>query len=181
VSYGFVTGAIDSRELRNNTIRTQDIRNNDIRGVDIRNSAVQGRDVASNTLTGSDINEARLLNVNAKTLDGVGLRGLVPADATSFAPIPLGTGWSGVPGEQAPQFDVDPLGYVHLQGAAQGVLPDVALLPLGARPSFNGYFMATEASGTGAVKVTIEPDGDVKVDAAATEVALDGITFKAGG
>ncbi|MGZ5338327.1 MAG: hypothetical protein ACXWEE_01820 [Thermoleophilaceae bacterium] len=70
VSYGVATGFIDSREiknnqvrssdLRNNTIRTFDIRNNEVRGFDIRNSSVQGRDVALNTLTGADVSEQDL-------------------------------------------------------------------------------------------------------------------------
>ena len=70
VSYGLATGSIDSREiknnqvrsvdLRNNDIRTRDLRNNEVRGRDIRNSTVQGGDVALNTLTGDDINESRL-------------------------------------------------------------------------------------------------------------------------
>jgi hypothetical protein len=70
VSYGFATGSINSREiknndvrsrdLRNNQIRTFDLRNNEIRGIDVRNSTVQGRDVALNTLGGDDINESRL-------------------------------------------------------------------------------------------------------------------------
>jgi len=70
VSYGVATGFIDSRELknnqvrsvdlRNNDVRTRDLRNNEVRGLDIRNSTVQGADVALNTLTGDDINESRL-------------------------------------------------------------------------------------------------------------------------
>ena len=70
VSYGVATGFIDSRELknnqvrsvdlRNNDVRTRDLRNNEVRGRDIRNSTVQGTDVALNTLTGDDINESRL-------------------------------------------------------------------------------------------------------------------------
>jgi len=69
VSYGVATGFIDSREIRNNTVRsadvrnnslrTFDIRNNEIRGFDIRNSSVQGRDLAFNTVTGADIAEDR--------------------------------------------------------------------------------------------------------------------------
>ena len=69
-SYGVATGFIDSRELKNNTIRSKDvrnnplrtfdIRNNEIRGFDIRNSSVRGRDVALNTLTGADISEQDL-------------------------------------------------------------------------------------------------------------------------
>jgi hypothetical protein len=77
VSYGVATGFIDSREiknnqvrssdLRNNSIRTFDIRNNEVRGFDIRNSSVQGRDVALNTLTGADISEQDLEKVPSAT------------------------------------------------------------------------------------------------------------------
>jgi hypothetical protein len=94
VSYGVATGFIDSRELknntirskdvRNNTLRTFDIRNNEVRGFDIRNSTVQGRDVAFNTLTGQDISEESLAKVpsagtadtatSAGSVGGVGLR-----------------------------------------------------------------------------------------------------------
>ncbi len=73
VSYGVATGYIDSREIRNNTvrsadlrnndIRTKDIRNNEIRGLDIRNSTIQGRDVALATITGEDIKESTLSQV----------------------------------------------------------------------------------------------------------------------
>src|SRR4051812_6096666 len=70
VSYGVATGAIDSREIKNNTVRTKDIRNNDVRGKDIRNSTItgadiktgtiKGTDIGSNSLTGSDILESSL-------------------------------------------------------------------------------------------------------------------------
>jgi hypothetical protein len=73
VSYGFATGTIDSREIknndvrsldiRNNEIRTRDIRNNEVRGIDIRNSTVQGRDIALNTVTGEDVKEDTLQQV----------------------------------------------------------------------------------------------------------------------
>jgi hypothetical protein len=70
VSYGVATGFIDSREiknnevrtgdLRNNDIRTRDLRNNEVRGRDIRNSTVQGRDIALNTVRGVDVREDSL-------------------------------------------------------------------------------------------------------------------------
>src|SRR4051794_1269025 len=73
VSYGVATGFIDSREiknneirsidLRNNQIRTRDLRNNEVRGIDIRNSTVQGRDIALNTVTGEDVKEDTLQKV----------------------------------------------------------------------------------------------------------------------
>jgi hypothetical protein len=77
VSYGVATGSIDSREIKNNTVRTRDLRNNDIRtrdlrnnevrGLDIRNSTVRGRDVALNTLTGDDVDESELGKVPSAT------------------------------------------------------------------------------------------------------------------
>jgi hypothetical protein len=88
VSYGVATGFIDSRELkdntirsrdvRNNTLRTFDIRNNEVRGFDIRNSSVQGRDVAFDTLTGDDISENDLGKVpTAGTADTATTAGTV--------------------------------------------------------------------------------------------------------
>ena len=89
VSYGVATGFIDSREIknnevrsidiRNNEIRTRDLRNNEVRGIDIRNSTVQGRDIALNTVTGEDVKEDTLQKVpsalladSATTADAVG-------------------------------------------------------------------------------------------------------------
>jgi hypothetical protein len=78
VSYGVATGFIDSREiknnevrsidLRNNEIRTRDLRNNEVRGIDIRNSTVQGRDIQLNTVTGEDIREDTLQKVPSALL-----------------------------------------------------------------------------------------------------------------
>jgi len=80
VSYGVATGFIDSREiknnevrsvdLRNNQIRTRDLRNNEIRGIDIRNSTLQSRDVAINAIQGVDVKEDTLAKVpSAATAD----------------------------------------------------------------------------------------------------------------
>jgi hypothetical protein len=78
VSYGVVTGFIDSREIknnevrsidiRNNEVRTRDLRNNEVRGIDIRNSTVQGRDVGLNTITGEDVKEETLQKVPSALL-----------------------------------------------------------------------------------------------------------------
>jgi hypothetical protein len=78
VSYGFATGEIDSREIknndvrsrdiRNNEIRTRDLRNNEVRGIDIRNSTIQGRDIGLNTVTGEDVKEDTLQKVPSALL-----------------------------------------------------------------------------------------------------------------
>jgi hypothetical protein len=113
VSYGLATGSIDSREIknntvrskdvRNNTLRTFDIRNNEVRGFDVRNSTIQGRDVAFNTLTGSDISESSLGKVpSATAADTAGsattagsvatLRTIAPTGvAEGAAPVTLAT------------------------------------------------------------------------------------------
>jgi hypothetical protein len=99
VSWGVATGFIDSREIRNNTVRTQDVRNNDIRGVDIRNSTIRTRDVALNSLTGADINESRLGRVptagnagNADTLAGLGPGAFARSGDTVRFSLKLGDG-----------------------------------------------------------------------------------------
>jgi hypothetical protein len=78
VSYGVATGFIDSREIknnevrsldiRNNEVRTRDLRNNEVRGIDIRNSTVQGRDIALNAVTGEDVKEDTLQKVPSALL-----------------------------------------------------------------------------------------------------------------
>ena len=194
VSYGVATGLIDSRELRNNTIRTQDLRNNDIRAIDIRNSAIRGRDVALNTLTGSDISESKLKQVpsaaaadNASALGGVGASGFVRTGNSAFTPLPLGAGWEGIQGSAAPGFYKDGLGFVHLHGALRlaGGDPVALVLPTGARPATEKRFPAyshNDASQPVVAGVTIEPDGEVRPagGAVTTLVSLEGINFRAG-
>lgn len=50
VSYGVATGFIDSREIKNNTIRTKDIRNGQVTSADVRNNTVQGADINESSL-----------------------------------------------------------------------------------------------------------------------------------
>ena len=60
VSYGVATGFIDSRELKNNTVRSSDLRNNNARSVDIRNNDIRGRDIRNSTIRGSDIGASQV-------------------------------------------------------------------------------------------------------------------------
>jgi len=50
VSYGVATGSIDSREIKNNTIR----------GIDVKNRSLTGNDVAADRLGGGAIKESTL-------------------------------------------------------------------------------------------------------------------------
>jgi hypothetical protein len=86
VSYGFATGSIDSREIKNNTIRTRDIRNSEVRGRDIRNSTIRGPDVALNTLTGLDVNESKLGKVpSAASADTAAVAGTATVGLSPLA------------------------------------------------------------------------------------------------
>ena len=110
VSYGVATGFIDSREIknneirsldiRNNQIRSRDLRNNEVRGIDIRNSTVQGRDIALNTVTGEDVREdtlgkvpSALLADTATNANGVSTLKIIPVTtvAEGAAPVTLAT------------------------------------------------------------------------------------------
>ena len=109
VSYGLAKGSVDSREIknntirskdvRNNTLRTFDIRNNEVRGFDIRNSTIQGRDVAFNTLTGNDVAESSLGKVpSATTADTATSANTANSVATlkTIAPTSLAEGAAAV-------------------------------------------------------------------------------------
>ena len=90
-SYGFASGSIDSREIRNNTIRTGDLRNNEVRSRDIRNRTIVGRDLLSNSLGGDQIEEAELGEIPLATRsksadDALALDGQPPS---AFAGPPL--------------------------------------------------------------------------------------------
>jgi hypothetical protein len=118
VSYGLAKGSIDSREIknntvrssdvrnntirskdvRNNTLRTFDIRNNEVRGFDVRNSTIQGRDVAFNTLTGNDVAENSLGKVpSATTADTAGSATTAGSVATLKTIAPTGLAEGGAP------------------------------------------------------------------------------------
>ena len=126
VSWGFASGTIDSREIRNNsvlgrdikdsTITTKDLRNNEVRGADIRNSTITGRDVALDTLGGFDIKESTLGQVpDSARLQGRSASEFVLKQAPAFTALTV-TG--GTPGTPAPAIALDGNGYVHLQGTA---------------------------------------------------------------
>ena len=184
VSYGVATGFIDSREirnetirskdLRNNSIRTQDLRNNEVRGGDVRNSTITGRDVALNSLGGQDIDESKLGKIgDADSLDGVDSAGFLRPDGSGFAPIP------GATGTPAPEYNVDPLGYVHLRGAVDS---DAGVLPPGARPANISRFAASQGDGAAVNTIEIAPSGAITENSIAGEsLHLDGVTFAAGG
>jgi len=59
-SYGLATGSIDSREIRNNTVRSKDIRNNAVRGRDVRTGTLRSSDVADHSLLGRDFARGQL-------------------------------------------------------------------------------------------------------------------------
>jgi hypothetical protein len=79
VSYGFATGSIDSREVKNNSLRSVDLRNNDVRSLDIRNNEVRGRDIRNSTIRSEDIgaNQVKGPDVLESSL------GIVPSATTA--------------------------------------------------------------------------------------------------
>lgn len=59
-SYAAATGSIDSREIKNNTVRSKDIRNNSIQGRDIRRGTVVSSDVKDRSLLATDFQPGQL-------------------------------------------------------------------------------------------------------------------------
>jgi hypothetical protein len=187
VSYGFATGEIDGREIkngavtnldiRNGTITTKDLRNNEVRGADIRNSTIGGRDVAFNTLGGNDIKESTLAKVpDADNVDGVDSSAFVRKEAPAFTALTLSGGAATVSGETAPGFDVDTSGYVHLQGTFLGGTGTAFTLPAGFRPAGTSRFVVRHEAG--ASVLTIAPTGEATLTGVnGDDVSLDGVTF----
>jgi hypothetical protein len=187
VSYGFATGAIDTREIKNETVRgtdirngtltTKDLRNNEVRGADLRNSTVGGRDVAFNTLGGNDIKESTLTKVpDADNVDGVDSSLFLRKEAPAFTPLTLTGGATTVTNETAPGFDVDQAGYVHLRGTFTPGAGAAFTLPAGLRPVGPSRFAVADG-GPGTAVLTIAPTGGATVAAATGDVSLDGVTF----
>jgi hypothetical protein len=50
VSYGLATGSIDSREIKNNTVRSRDVRNGGVLGRDLKRATVRAREVRESSL-----------------------------------------------------------------------------------------------------------------------------------
>ena len=165
VSYGFATGAIDGREIRNGTITTKDVRNNEVRGADIRNSTIGGRDVAFNTLGGNDIKESTLAKVpDADTVTASTRRQRVRCARRRrrFSPLTLSAGAAAVPARPRPASTSMRCGYVHLRGAlsrpAHGPLHACPRCTPGGTSRFavRGTTMHSDV-------LTIEPNGEATV------------------
>ncbi len=194
VSYGLATGFVDSREIRNETIRTQDLRNNNIRAIDIRNSTIRSRDVALNTLTGSDVNEAKLGQVptaaDAASLGGAPASSYLRREVLAFLPLLPATDWDTVTPETPPGYLVDSLCFVHLHGVLRrvtGTSEHALDLPAQARPDAIKrvpVYGENAGGGVSAAGLAIKPNGEVTVkaapDAADNLISLEGVTFRAG-
>jgi hypothetical protein len=205
VSYGLATGFIDSREIKNDTIRAKDLKaqsvgtselkQNDVRGRDIRNSTVTTRDISFDTIKGEDVRESTLGIVpNADKLDGL--------DSSAFArggPAPLmlvGQGGGGPDlgtGFSLPAclnctpvgFWRDPFGVIHLQGLVHGPASGtIFTLPAGYRPPNDTRFLISSgptAADQGGLRIL--PTGAVNLEGGTTnsDSSLDGVTFRTAG
>jgi hypothetical protein len=57
VSYAFATGSIDSREIKNNTIRGEDMRRSSVTAREIRRRSLDGTDIKINRVGGNAVKE----------------------------------------------------------------------------------------------------------------------------
>ena len=93
VGYAAATGSIDSREIRNNTVRDKDVRNNGLSGRDIANASLSGADVRNGRLLGVDIEDDSLtgVDVDERTLQPVpaAQAATVAASAGSVGGVPV--------------------------------------------------------------------------------------------
>jgi len=72
-AYAAATGSIDSREIKNNTVRGKDIKNGSIRNPDFKNGTLRGQEAKRNGFGGGAIKESTLGKVpSAAAADTVG-------------------------------------------------------------------------------------------------------------
>lgn len=129
VSYGFATGTIDSREVKNNSLRSGDIRNNDIRSIDLRNNEVRGRDIRNSTIRSEDIgtNQVKGVDVLESSL------GLVPKANTANTANTAGSASSaGTAGSAGSLSSQDKINYQAGAGSAAQTVYDSGKLKLSA-------------------------------------------------
>jgi len=192
VSYGLATGSVDSREIKNNTIRTRDVRNNNLRGKDVRNNSLTGRDVtrirggdvSNGSLTGDDVLDASLggPDVANGSLTGADLAADEAPHVVGAGGEPtLGNGGGGDCLWQTSGAPFNPVsfyrgkdGRVHLAGlpAAQngpgGCGPEVEdarifTLPPTYRPANVEQFSSATDGGSAPVGVVIGADQDTQL------------------
>lgn len=85
-SYGLATGAIGSREIKDNSVRSRDIRNNTIRGKDVRNGSLKGGDVKRDALGGREVKESSL-GLVPRAKDALTLTGISAAQLRVRCPL----------------------------------------------------------------------------------------------
>ena len=60
IGYAAATGSIDSREIKNNSVRGKDVRNKTLTGKDVKDRSLTGADVGDDSLAGADVLEGSL-------------------------------------------------------------------------------------------------------------------------
>lgn len=177
VSYGVATGSIDSREIKNNTIRGKDVKN--LTGADIDESSLGTVATATHADTATSAGRADIASslVVPEPFREVGGTNQ-PAFQNSCANVLGNTERVG--------FFKDREGVVHLKGAYSGCSTAGAIafqLPAGYRPaSARGPVFPLAGDATNFVEVIGSGFGaatDGGVRCAATTCRLDGITFRA--
>lgn len=178
VSYGVATGSIDSRELKNNTIRGKDVKDNGLTGKDVK------------TLTGADIDESSLGTVPSAGRADIASSLVVPEPFREVGgtnqPAFQNSCANALGNTERVGFFKDREGVVHLKGAYSGCAPLGAIafqLPAGYRPaSGRGPVFPLAGDATTFVEVIGSGFGsatDGGVRCAASTCRLDGITFRA--
>jgi hypothetical protein len=98
--------------------------------------------------------------------------------AGPFNPVTLAGAWASV---TTPGYLKDPMGFVHLQGAAQSGAGTIFTLPAGNRPGATRNFTADGDGAFAVVSITSAGVVSMSVGTAVVGLSLDGITFKATG
>jgi hypothetical protein len=90
-SYAVGTGSIDSREIKNNTVRGRDLRNNDVRSADVRDGSLLRKDFRpGQLLAGPRGPQGPAGGLTGQEIISRGFTSNPHSDDVGFAPCPQG-------------------------------------------------------------------------------------------
>jgi hypothetical protein len=191
--------AVAATHLGKNSVGTNQIKKNAVVTSKIRNGSVTAEKVKSGTLTGTQINASTLGTVpTAQTANTLAAPEAWHEVGASGQPAFLNS-WANTSGPihgETVAFYKDQGGVVHLRGAAMSGTPGAPIfdLPPGFRPGSGAFIRVPVVCSTGipcekfssyldivgsSFKIPAD-EGEVIPPTEATEVWLDGVTFRAG-
>jgi hypothetical protein len=191
--------ALAATKLAKNSVGTNQIKNNAVTAAKIKKGTIAGAQVKGGSLTGTQVNVSTLGTVpsaiTAQTANGLAAPEAWHDVGASGQP-PLLNSWANTTGTvrgETVSFYKDHEGVVHLRGEVISGSGTIFELPAGFRPASGTFIRVPVAcvggtdceKGASSIPIVgsnfpVANEGEVQPPPGATNVWLDGVTFRAG-